>query len=320
MEFIHKSIDDAILKCKPKFESMHTVKQIARYFGYKYEGIVDKEEIKNKEYVDSTKVHKFTDPKNENCSIYVSEELFDEETGNLKNSDWYNDEYLKYPEDYTDLSEEDVKRRIQEEGYPLKEFMKDYDDIPLEIKSSVDELIFSSEDDAIANGRWIATDNGKGTILLYSDALNKTGGGNEISSNARTTLFHEIGHSFAHKLGYAEKYSYDYDYNAKYLAESKDYKEGRRLDRKLTGDFYATEYGARSKSKIEEQADVTMAMLLKACNKNDPNYSNYRMALASAYTLHQSIYDEDDYLSVDDFLKRYPNRVKALNKYMNLEL
>ncbi len=316
-ELIRKSLDDAILKCKPKFESMHTPKQIAKYFHLKYEGVVSKEEINNKEYIESEKLHKFIDSNNENCKIFVSEELFDKKTGNLKNSDWYNEEYLKYPEFYTDLTKEDVKRIIHEEGYPLKQFIKDYKDIPSDIQSSVEEMIFSSEEDATANGRWVSTNNGKGTVILYSDALDMVGFRPNIESNPRTVLYHEIGHAIAHKLGYEAEYDAFYDIDANYLAETKDYKDGRRLDRKLTGDFYATEYGVMSKSKVEEQADMVMAMLLKATSKNDPDYNLYRIALASAY---EDDYTQENHISVDDFLKRYPNRVEALNKYLKLEL
>lgn len=317
IKLISKSIDDAIGKCKPKFATMHTPKQIARYFHLNYEGIVNKSLVNNDDYVESDNLLKFTDPNNEDCNIFISEELFDKKTGNLKNSDWYHDEYLEYPEDYTDLSDEDVKRIIQEEGYPLKQFIQDYKDIPSNIQSSVEEVVFSSEEDYTATGRWLSTSNGKGTVLLYSDALDVVGFRPNIESNPRTVLYHEMGHAIAHKLGYEAEYGAFFDTDANYLAESKDYMEGRRRDRKLTGDFYATEYGVSSKSKVEEQADVTMAMLLKACSDNDSNYNLYRIALASAY---EDDYTQENHISIDDFLARYPNRVSALNKYLNLDL
>lgn len=149
---------------------------------------------------------------------------------------------------------------------------------------------------------------GKGTINLYYEYL---------GGRTRNTFYHEVGHSFSHKVGYDAKETYDRDYSHTYLADSKDYKEGRRKDRKLNGDFYATEYGQRSKDKSEEQADVTMAMLLKATSKNDPKYNKRVIHLPKYMEING---DYTDIISVDDFLERYPNRVEALNKYMRLDL
>ena len=61
---------------------MHTVKQIARYFGYKYEGLLN-EMPKEARYWSCDggwsdfdlkvegKVYKFTDPKNDNLPFYI---------------------------------------------------------------------------------------------------------------------------------------------------------------------------------------------------------------------------------------------------------
>ena len=47
--FIRKSLENAIIKCKPKFESMHTPKQIARFFNLDYEGIVNADDVDDEE-------------------------------------------------------------------------------------------------------------------------------------------------------------------------------------------------------------------------------------------------------------------------------
>ena len=323
-DLISKSLDLAIIKCQPKFESMHTVKQIAKYFHFKYEGIVN-EVSKDSEFYQLSrigenidgKVHIFTDPKNDNCQIYIYDDLIEKETGLLK-SKWYEQEFQSQSQE---MNEKEKIETINETTYPLKQFFKDYTDLPENIKSSIGLLSFDLIENGDVSGDTSYLDDGKCMIRMHQIGIEESGFGNMIMSNPRKTLFHEVGHSISHKLGYEDKSYWEEnafaDTSFSYLATRKDYKKARSNDKKLTGDRYATEYGKSSKSFDEEQADITSAMLLKALSKNDTNFNNYRMTLSSASS---SVLKDKDLISIDDFLERYPNRISALNKYMNLEL
>ena len=65
---------------------------------------------------------------------------------------------------------------------------------------------------------------------------------------------------------------------------------------------------------------MTALMLLKATSKTDSNYSKRVMFTYPKGGTYTYPSDKDYVYTIDDFLKRYPNRVEALNKYMNLEL
>jgi hypothetical protein len=318
-EIILKSLDDAILKCQPKYESMHTVKQIAKYFHLKYE-LISNDDIPegyNTRYTEG-KVHSFTDTDND-CKIFVFDDLIEKKTGLLK-SEWYRTEFEL--EDKENWSDEEIKEAIETSTYPLKQFIKDYMELPDEFKESIGELTFSykTREGALGTTSGLTAEgkDNKSSIQMYSDSIDVVGFSDVIQSNPRTVFFHEVGHSISRKLAYDSKEGYNWDYNPDYLAQTKEYKKGRSADKKLNGDKYATSYGKSSKDFTEEQADVTMAMLLKASSKDDSNYGKYKIALASAYN--KGVYESEDHLSVDDFLERYPNRVSALNKYLKLEL
>ena len=320
-EIISKSIDEAIWKCKPKFESMHTPKQIAKYFKLDYELI---DSSKNNIPVhtlwapDLTEgnIHKFTDPNNDDCPIYVPDSIFERKTG-LLTSDWYENEFPQQLEE-SEWTSDEISEAVTDSTYPLKQFIKDYNDLPMNIKSSIGNLVFHSYESENSSGQFTElSDNGKGNIILFRNCIEKEGFRGSIMSNPRKTFFHEATHSFASSVALKTPKPYDFVHSAEYLAGTKDYKKARREDKKLNGDKYATVYGRSAKSFVEEQADVGSAMLLKSLSKNDPEYNTYKMELAKGY---KRPYNEDDYLSVDDFLKRYPNRVSMLNKYMSLDL
>lgn len=322
LEIISKSIDAAIFKCMPKFETMKTPKQIAKYFHLKYEEFdrMPTDTMYNKnmnqkylsedydEMVEYTgEVYSFTDPNNDNCRILISKNFFEKETGNLV-SDWYkgNKEYREeHPEKEFD---EDTKKYIENNIYPLKQFIKDYMDIPSNIKSSVGEIVLDME--SSLGGQCFADEEGK-SLINISRVDSVVFNDSDIVETPRKTLFHEVSHAFSNKVQFETKDDIYWDIpKCDYISNTKEYKKGQKEDRKLTGDYYATSYGASSKSKVEEQADVCSAMLMKALNKDDKDYNNRKMALADGKT----------YISIDDFLKRYPNRVSALNKYLELEL
>lgn len=92
-QLINKSLEYAILKCMPRFETMKTPKQVARYYHLRYE-LLDSKDIPdgyNAHYSDG-KVHCFTDTRNDDCKIFVFDELIEKGTGLLK-SEWYQEDF-----------------------------------------------------------------------------------------------------------------------------------------------------------------------------------------------------------------------------------
>ena len=351
--FILKSLDDAIVKCKPNFETMHTVKQIARYFGYKYEGLLN-EMPKEAKYWSCDggwsdfdlkvegKVYKFTDPKNDNLPFYVYEDLLDTKTGRLigdtykdvvlDKDEWYN--YL----DFENLDEKSKEIFINATSYPLKEFFKDYEDLPEQFKKSIGELVIDRHGGTIGGHTLPLLDEDKpdkNLIIMHRPSIEqagfsfhnseyfknrKHGWDNEfIRGDMRYVLFHEVNHALSHYLGYNRpNRKDDAEFDMEFLQRTNAYVKGRKLDEKLTGDKYAGDYATSAKSFSEDCADTGALMLLKALSKNDKNYNRrvmFKYPKGGAYPPNR-----EDVFNIDDFLKRYPNRVNGLNKYLDLEL
>lgn len=306
------------------FDDIQTPEECAKYFNLNYEGIL--EEIPQDttyfqhSYVGDKiegKVHSFTDPHNENCRIYVYDDML--ENGMLTSTYYEREIQTLTEEEISKLpkeEQEELQETIKSTTYELKQFFKDYDDLPEILKSSIDELVFGLKTGDVG-GAFIgsyASGGAKGAVQLNRECIGETGFDGKIKDNPRTTLFHEMGHSLAHKLGFGYD-KLEYEYGASYIVDTKIYKKARRDDKKLNGDKYATDYGARSKSFEEEQADVTSAVLLNLLKKNDKNYDKYVMYL-------QGVEKEGlrgNVIYLDEFLERYPNRVKVIKDFLGVK-
>jgi hypothetical protein len=294
---------------------------VAEYFHLNYEGLLDKikeEDDKWDWYADKGKVYCFTDPNNGNATFYIFEECLNTENLRLE-SDGFK-EYMS--EEFENMTEEERINEIESASYPLKQFFKDYDDLPQNVKESIG-IVRLGDTDTRRNVSGDCTaclvkgKEGRGEINLFQMTFNGGGdGSNPIHSNVRTVFYHELGHSYAHKLEYENKWGWHWETGSDYMAKNKKYTNAKKEDKKLNGDKWATAYGQSTNKNSEECADVTKAVLLNATKDKDPNYSQYRIELSFTEDRYLS---KDRYVSVDEFIEKYPNRVKAVKEMMNVE-
>ncbi len=304
-----------IINNKLTFEKVITPQQCAEYFNLDYRGIVDGDDIEDYYYVKG-KVHMFVDHNNNDSIIYVSDDLLEKETGLLK-SDWYETEFQEQAEEWG-WDEKEVNDAIERTTYPLRQFFKDYDDIPPHLKECIGVLNLSNDLTHDRNGDWKADihggDDRRSNINIYKDAFETSGFDEEISHNVKYTLYHELGHGIAHTLEYDNKWGWKWDVGSEYFAKHSKYTNAKKKDKQLNGDKWATQYGESSRTNVEECADVSMYVLLNHLKDKDPNYSRYRASLPFKTTSSK----ED--LTIDEWIERYPNRAKVMSEVMGIDL